>query len=791
MKFRQILPECVFVPFGYFNLIQELKIDKVRKYIAIGYCIIVALIGSIAYFYQQEWSQMEALEDETKRIHILRENVHRAYAEMLDLTMFGETILEWEEGDTAVYRRKRMKVDSLLCDFKNHYSGERLDSVRMLLAEKEIQLFSIARLFDEQSALHEEIAERVPVIAYESTQEPKRKGGFLGLFKKKEQSHPTTTTKLYSLNREVVRKQSEHTRMLSETADSLANRNVRLNEQLQTLIKAMDERVQTDLQQREKQIKETRRRSSMIMGGLTVFIFLLLIASYFIIHRNVSRIVQYRKDTSSLIRKQKQMLTENEELLNARQKMMHTITHELRIPLSSIIGYADLLKEETDEKIQQEYMGNIKQAAERMTSQLNSLLSFFRLDCGKEEVNLTPFRLTDIAETLEAEFRTQIEAKDVGFVVHNCEDYVVIGDKERIIQIGDNLLSNALKFTDSGVITLDATYKNGIYNLIVTDSGTGMPKGELRRVFKSFERLSNAATQDGFGLGLSIVDNLVRLLCGKIWINSDVGIGTDVSVDIPVTRTDERLLNKSQEEKIYPKRNYSVVAIDNNVITLNMIKAMFAKCDVACDTCVNAGELIELIRNKRYDLLITDLRMPGHNGYDILELLRTSNVNNSKTIPVIVATASGSCTKEELLAKGFSDCIFKPFSKQDLLDIADRNIADKEENDDEPDFTAILAYGDEEEMLDKVISVTEQDMQNFKNAAELKDLKELDELIHHLRSSWVILNMDKSLWELHELLKDTTSYGEEDLQDSMNAVLEAGETIIRCAKEKKKEVTNG
>lgn len=82
-------------------------------------------------------------------------------------------------------------------------------------------------------------------------------------------------------------------------------------------------------------------------------------------------------------------------------------------------------------------------------------------------------------------------------------------------------------------------------------------------------------------------------------------------------------------------------------------------------------------------------------------------------------------------------------------------------------------------------------MQNFKNAAELKDLKELDELIHHLRSSWVILNMDKSLWELHELLKDTTSYGEEELQDSMNAVLEAGETIIRCANEKKKEVANG
>lgn len=766
--------------------------DMFRRIISVGYCVIVVIIGVIAYIYMMEWEQMDVLENQTSHLNELRQNIHNAYSQMLDLTMFSETILEWNEGDTVVYHSKRIKLDSLLCDFKNYYSGERIDSVRMLVAEKEIQLFSIARLFNEQSTLHEEIAKLVPVISYESPQAPKRKSGFLDLFKMKDTSEQAITTQLHSLNREVIRKQSDHIRKLSETVDSLATRNVRLNKQLQTIIRAIDERVQIDLQQREDWIKSTRKQTATIMGGLTISIFLLLVASYLIIHKNITRIVKFKGDTTSLIRKQKQMLTENEELLNARQKMMHTITHELRIPLSSIIGYAGLLEEETDEKVQQEYMGNIKQASARMASQLNALLSFFRLDCGKEEVNLIPFRLTDIAETLEAEFRTQIEAKDVGFVVHNCEDYVVIGDKERIIQIGDNLLSNALKFTDSGVITLDATYKNGTYNLIVTDSGTGMPKGELRRVFKSFERLSNAATQDGFGLGLSIVDNLVRLLGGKIRINSDVGIGTDVSVDIPVTITDERLLNKSQEEKIYPKRNYSVVAIDNNVITLNMIKAMFAKCDVACDTCVNAGEVIELIRHKRYDLLITDLRMPGLNGYDILELLRTSNVNNSKTIPVIVATASGSCTKEELLKKGFSDCIFKPFSKQDLLDIADRNIADKEENDDEPDFTAILAYGDEVEMLDKVISVTEQDMQNFKNAAERKDLNELDELIHHLRSSWVIFNMDKSLWELHELLKDTTSYVEEGLQDAINAVLGAGETIIRCANEKKKkEVANG
>ncbi len=767
------------------------SITPLRKYIAIGYAVIALLIGGIVFIYLHEWRELERIEAESKEMNMLRQKVHDAYAQMLDLTLYGEKVLEWNAEDTLVYRGKRLAMDSILCEFKQYYRPERLDSLCRLLSDKEQQLFNIWDLYTRQEALNERIATEVPIIAHKSTQEPpKKKGGFLGLFKKKDKSEPTTSTMLYTFNRDVVSRQQKQSRELSEYADSLAEQNTLLNLRLQEIIHKLDARVQEDLQARESAISTTRKQGYTLICVATAIMILLLAGLYVIIHRDTIKIKRYKEESANLIRKQKQMLAENQELLVARQKMMQTITHELRIPLSSIIGYADLLNEETDEEKQQ-YMNHIKHASARMASQLNALLSFFRLDCGKEEVNLTPFRLTDIAEILEAEFRTQIEAKDVGFVVHNCENYVVIGDKERIIQIGDNLLSNALKFTENGVITLDATYKDGRYNLFVNDTGTGMPKGELNRIFKSFERLSNAATQDGFGLGLSIVDNLVRLLGGKIRVSSDVGIGTGVSVDIPVTRTDERLLSKGQIETIYPNRNYSVVVIDNNVITLNMIKAMFAKCDVACDTCVNVSELIELIRHKRYDLLITDLRMPGLNGYDILELLRTSNVNNSKTIPVIVATASGSCTREELLEKGFSDCIFKPFSKHDLLDIADRNIADKEKTDDEPDFTAMLAYGDEVEMLDKVISVTEQDMQNFKNAGERKDLKELDELIHHLRSSWGILNAEKPLWELHMLLNDTETFSDEELQDSINAVLEKGQSIIRCANEKKKEVANG
>ena len=135
---------------------------KIGRKLAIGYTVIVALIGGIVYTYLREWRQMVSLESEIKQIHEVRQSVHEAYVHMLDLTMFGETILEWEKADTAIYRAKRHKVDSILCEFKDYYSGERIDSLRVLMAEKEIQLFNISQLFEKQVELGEELADISP-----------------------------------------------------------------------------------------------------------------------------------------------------------------------------------------------------------------------------------------------------------------------------------------------------------------------------------------------------------------------------------------------------------------------------------------------------------------------------------------------------------------------------------------------------------------------------------------------------------------------------------------------------
>lgn len=309
-------------------------------------------------------------------------------------------------------------------------------------------------------------------------------------------------------------------------------------------------------------------------------------------------------------------------------------------------------------------------------------------------------------------------------------------------------------------------------------------------MFKSFERLSNAATQDGFGLGLSIVQSTVDLLGGTIEVESEIGKGSIFTVTIPMKPAGKETEFQVAEEKIYPKRNYSIVAIDNNRPVLEMMKEMFAKYDVPCDICTNVGELMELIRNKRYDLLITDLKMPGLNGYDVLDLLRGSNVNNSKNIPVVVATASGSCTREELLQRGFDGCLFKPFSIRELMETADRHVDSNDEMNDIPDFSSLIAYGNKEAILDTLIEETKEDIEEIRSAGENNDMERLDEMVHHLRSSWGVIRADKPLWALHQLLHNEDKADSDRLQQAVNAVIEKGQCIIALAEAMKKEGTD-
>ena len=552
----------------------------------------------------------------------------------------------------------------------------------------------------------------------------------------------------------------------------------------------MDKKVQADLQKREAEITAKREQSFMQIGSLTGFILLLLVISYIIIRRNATRIKRYKQKTTDLIGQLQQSVEQNEALIASRKKAVHTITHELRTPLTAIIGYTSLMEKGNDADKKEQYVRNIRQSSERMREMLNTLLSFFRLDNSKEQPNISPYRISTITHILETEFTPVAMHKGLALTITNQTDTIVLTDKERILQIGNNLLSNAIKFTENGGVSLITDYDNGVLKLIVEDTGTGMTNEEQQRVFGAFERLSNAAAKDGFGLGLSIVQRIVTMLDGIIRLESEKGKGSRFTVEIPM-QTAEELPDRINQTKIhYDRAFHNVIAIDNDEVLLLMLKEMYAQERTHCDTCTDAAELMEMIRRKEYSLLLTDLNMPEINGFELLELLRTSNVGNSKTIPVVVTTASGSCSKVELIGRGFAGCLLKPFSISELMEISDK-CAIKGKQNEKPDFTSLLSYGNEAVMLEKLITETEKEMQSLRYDQQQKDLPELDTLTHHLRSSWEILRADRPLRELYKLIHHNGTPDDKAIGNAVRAVLDKGSEIIRLAKEERKKYNNG
>ena len=750
---------------------------SIRKLISCGYILIFILI-----------------EKENRTTDELRRHVNELNFRLTGFSLLGETILEWEDKDIANYHLQRMALDSMLYYFTSIYPSERIDSVRYLLEDKEKQMRRIVQMLDEQKSIKERIARQVPEIVYKSTQEqpkkPKRKG-FLGIFGKKEEAKPTvTTTMLHSLDRNMIAEQQAQSRRLSEHADSLAARNAELNRQLQSLIRQIDGKIQADLQKREDEIATMREKSFIQIGGLTGFVVLLLVISYIIIHRNITRIKRYKRETADLIEQQIQSIKQNEALIASRKKAVHTITHELRTPLTAIIGYTALMEKGNDADKKEQYVRNIRQSSDRMREMLNTLLSFFRLDNGKEQPNFSPCRISAITHILETEFKPIAMNKGLALTIINQTDTIVLTDKERILQIGNNLLSNAIKFTENGGVSLTTDYDNDVLKLIVKDTGTGMTEEEQQRVFGAFERLSNAAAKDGFGLGLSIVQRIVTMLGGTIRLESEKGKGSRFTVKIPMQTAGE-LPERINQTRIHHDRAFhDVIAIDNDEVLLLMLKEMYAQEGVHCDTCTDAAELMEMIRRKEYSLLLTDLNMPEINGFELLELLRTSNVGNSKTIPVVVTTASGSCSKEELMERGFSGCLLKPFSISELMEVSDK-CAMKGNRNEKPDFTSLLSYGNESVMLEKLITETEKEMQAVREAKQRKDLQELDALTHHLRSSWEILRADQPLRELYKLLHSDGTPDDKTIGNTIKSVLDKGSEIIRLAKEERRKYDNG
>jgi signal transduction histidine kinase/DNA-binding response OmpR family regulator len=756
----------------------------------------MVIIGSMVAIILHERNRVQKIEVESISIFQTQHNINTAHRYVTALVTYGESVLVWDNEDTLAYRKRRVQTDSMLqalrVQCEEFILPIQIDSLRTLLAAKEAHLFQIMEASRKQRQTDSLLFnQKLIVITHTATKTViRKKKGIAGLFGGKETVQLPITTRQTSLDKNLILQINRQQRVIENYTDSLRLCNKELNRKLRMLITNLDEQTWTAFRNKEVRLKASYERSTVIITGLITFSVALLVVFYLIIQRDIKKKVHARKERERLINELNLSVEQNNVLIASRKKAVHTITHELRTPLTAITGYAELLQKECNKENSVHFLQNIQQSSGRMRDMLNTLLDFFRLDNGKEQPKMQPCRISAITQTLETEFMPVAMNKGLSLIVKNESDAIILTDKERIIQIGNNLMSNAIKFTEVGGVSLTTDYTDGVLTLIVEDTGTGMTKDEQECVFGAFERLSNAAAKDGFGLGLSIVQRIVAMLGGTVLLESERGKGSRFTVEIPMLTAGEQ---PKQSYQGYARRNeayHEVIAIDNDEVLLLMLKEMYAQEGVHCDTCTDAAELIELIRKKEYSLLLTDLNMPDINGFELLELLRTSNVGNSKTIPVVVTTASGSCSKEELMERGFSGCLLKPFSISELMEVSDKCAMQGNRNE-KPDFTSLLSYGNEAVMLEKLITETEKEMLSVMDAEQRKDLQELDTLTHHLRSSWEILRADQPLKELHKLLHCEGTSNNEAIHNAVKAVLDKGSEIIRLAKEERRKYENG
>lgn len=759
--------------------------------ILLGYIILIAVIGSMAATMLHERGRVHKIELEATQIREANQTINAAHRHITILATLGESAITWDEEDFQKYQLRRQKVDSLLQilqrDYGEFISFNQINTFRVLLANKEEHLFHTMKIHQRQDSL---LLEQLPLVTEQATSfrtVTRKKKGIAGFFGAKETVQvPMQSNLLHALNRQLISRQQQ----ISDNTDSLCVQNKELNSKLSTLLQELDEQSQTAFQNKEQHIKESYERSAVIVTILIISVIVLLMVSYWIIQRDIRVKEKTKERQEKLIEQLNKSVQENETLIASRKKAVHTITHELRTPLAAITGYTELLQKEFSKGNNVHFIENIQESSERMRIMLNTLLDFFRLDNGKEQPRLSPCRISTITHTLETEFTPIAMSKELSLTVKDGSDAIVLTDKERILQIGNNLLSNAVKFTEKGGVFLTTDYDNGILTLVVEDTGTGMTEEEQLQIFGAFERLSNAAVKDGFGLGLAIVHNIVTMLHGKTRLESKKGKGSRFTVEIPMQEAEEVPEQEMQTYIHRKKKNLKVVAIDNDEVLLLMLKEMYAQEGIHCDICTDVAELMELIRRKEYGLLLADLKMPDTNGFELLELLRSSNVGNSKIIPVVVATASGSCNAEELIERGFAGCLFKPFSISELMEASDR-CSMKATPCGKPDFSTLLSYGNEAVMLEKLIAETEKEMQAVRDAATQKDLPKLDALTHHLRSSWEILRADQPLRGLYGLLHNGTTLDDNALNHAVTLILDMGTEIIRLAKEERRKYENG
>lgn len=825
--------------------------------IVIGYILLVGLlIGAFTYTMQQ----MNLLTTPTSlrdQLDHRRHITHRIISQLYDAEIIGQTLRTGKLNEYYHYLKAMKEVnasiDTLETILTDTLQQARLDTVRTLLQNKQWNMYAVLEamrntptdqiyqeqldsLIAQQDSLLSTPHIRRKVITHHNsyTIHHKKKGFFKRLADVfapgKEDStqvsnviqeeYTDTLDEVYSpidtissmitgIQHKVFQTRQKETERLNTRISSLrvigSGLSQRVNQLLENIEHDEQEAARTKLMQEE----EIRKEAAETMAKIAIAAFVLVLVFSIVIARDITRNNHYRRE----LEKAKSYA---ENLLVAREKLMLTITHDIKAPAGSIIGYIDLLIRLVNDRRQQFYLSNMKSSAQHLLALVTSLLDYHRLEAGKMDLHPVAFNPHELLTDIYNSFLPLAEKKQLqlDFKEKLPGTLTLEGDPFRIRQIVENLLSNALKFTAAGGITLQAEYHGNQFVFCVSDTGCGMTASEQERIFKEFTRLSSAQGQEGFGLGLSITRKLVELLLGRIDIESAPGKGSTFKVSMPLPSISPKPAPGSKEPAItLPKIHLRIAIIDDDRIQMHLTEAMLHnaaeevkgfKVEAVC--CEQPEELIEQLKNRTFDLVFTDIQMPAMNGFELLHHLRNQNFAQAQSIPVIAITARGDMNENDFQQKGFAGMLQKPFNQSELKKVVKNALNHLTVSDNIPDtlpvqkdthetsphtdqpynFSPLTAFSEDDpeaakEILRTFAQETQKNMEKLQTAISNKDMEALCATAHKMLPTFLMIEAQKAIPLLKwlEQQRGTQTYTPE-AEQAAEAVIAETKQVLAC-----------
>lgn len=725
----------------------------------------IALFVGIFTFGYWRWQLLQNVIVEAAESQKQYKAIHSALKNTIQLDHLGEQVSEWASTDSTTYQRKLVQTKTMIDNLGELYTKGKIDSIKNALDHKGNLLKEIYETTVKRNENDEHLRGERKVTVKDTETYIKH---YTGNITRKSREEVTSTSKDRTITVPSINETAFIDKELCNINLSLLNDS--LSEVNQWLDVNMSQILDDDDAKAEEKSEQILEKASNIgqntfMGGMAFLLFAALL--------NLAN-SWYRKKVMKMLEKESE---KNKTLVENRRQMMYAIVHDLRTPLSIIIGYNDMEKHCATKN--DNYISAIKFSANQLRSMIDQLLAYFRLESNKSTLRPRNFSLMELTNELTTAFDLKASENGISFVKPELQNITLNGDYEKICHIAMNLLDNAFKFTKEGSVSLDITYSDGLLNISVSDTGIGIKNADQERVFTPFTRFSNAVAtgKEGFGIGLSTAKMLVDLMEGTIRFDS-TGNGTNFVVTLPISeaiKLDEPMTKVVVKASCDRKR---LLVIDDSKTWLLMMQGILEQNGFDCDICSDSGKVFDMMRETKYSLVMLDLQMPGKSGVELLHLMRKSKVGNSQTVPVVASTASAENIREELIDAGFDEFIPKMAQTEDTVRLINEVIARKT-NAVSPDFTKLR-----KSVAQYLIEETSEAVEGLHKAVEVMDFDGMNSWAHSLKSSWVLYRIGALVDPVMEIAKKKDSTASAHLAEYMAEIDKMAGIVTKKAQEK-------